>query len=287
MQVAAPTPDEVQCPKCSAVLAADQNRCGQCGYTLEEARLYDPKRFVLLGILFSSLVPIFISASNWGQVGNRRAQWLAVSSGLVGFTALFTTFVYLPDQYAGVGRGLGHAINIPIALILRQRQQRLFQSGLRFGARSRSLLPGILGGVGLVIVALVGSFLVTGEAAQEARLRHGLRLLKEGQPAEAARVFEPMAGPNSKNQAAVFNLALCHFVLHRYEEAHVGVERYLKMAGAEADAYAFLYQIHLAMGRQDEAAAAAVKARQLDPNVFIRLFGTDSPGLVEADSMGS
>ena len=56
-----------ECPKCRRGDFTDAPSCAHCGYTMRGVRLYDPKRFTWMALLFSGLVPLYMAAANWGQ----------------------------------------------------------------------------------------------------------------------------------------------------------------------------------------------------------------------------
>src|SRR5262245_39381373 len=138
------------CPRCKAALTPESHQCDGCGYTLDGVRLYNPKHFIWLALLFSALVPIYMAASNWGRLGEPKKKWQWVGFGFLGLTVLFTPATLAPRHIPG-GMLTGPLINLPVAYLLQTLQRPLFWAAGRLGARPGSVWKGTM--VGLVLVA--------------------------------------------------------------------------------------------------------------------------------------
>jgi hypothetical protein len=142
-------PDAAPIPQGEAggVPAATQPcRCPACGHGFAGVRLYDPKHFAWLGVLFSGLVPVFMSASNWGKVGKTKTKWRCLGAGFIGFTALFAILGLFGNAPKGGGNlGLNLLLNVPVALLLRDRQRPLYDAALRLGAERATFVTACWG----------------------------------------------------------------------------------------------------------------------------------------------
>lgn len=265
--------DAASCPQCDAALSSQDQRCQVCGYTLAAVRLYNPKHFIWLAVLFSAMVPIYLAATNWGRLGEVRKKWLWLGVGFLGLTLLFTVSMLLPDEYAGA-KWLGYLFNLPIAYALRQTQRPVYATALRLGALPRSLWLGSIVGLVLVVAALAVAIAGQG-AAYDIQYRRAHALVGDGKFEEAARIFQDMLRRNPDDGGAEFNLALCYHGLERWDEAADGLERCIRRNPADAEAHTFLAYVRARQGRRTEADSLASRARGLDPQVVQRLFGFD------------
>src|SRR5262245_21095224 len=111
-----PPEREIACPSCGAELTEDP-RCATCGLSLEGKRLFDPRHFHWLGLLLSALVPVTMSAINWGRVGRTRERNLWLILGFGGFVLLLSLLSALPKSAAFLGWGVSGGISV----LLRER----------------------------------------------------------------------------------------------------------------------------------------------------------------------
>jgi hypothetical protein len=276
-------PDAAPIPQgeaCGAPAATPPSRCTACGHGFAGLRLYDPKHFVWLGVVFCALVPLFMSASNWGKLGKTKTKWRCLGAGFMGFTALFTILTLFGNTGKGRGNlGLNLLLNVPVALLLRDRQRPLYDAALRLGAERATIVKGLLAGLGLVVGAIVLSLSgLTAFAALEFRL--GVGLMNEQKYAEAAARFEHLLDWNPDADGALFDLSFCHVMQKHWEEGGRGFERYLKREPNNPAAIAYLAYVRYRQGRYAEANALMARARAIDPHIFEKLFspGYELPG---------
>jgi tetratricopeptide (TPR) repeat protein len=246
--------------------------------SLEMKRLYDPKHFHWLGVLFSGLVPIALASANWGQVGERRKRWLWLLLGLAGYTAVFIAVRLRPTPSAFLAIG----VNAGLAYYLRDRQRPLFQEALAAGAEQRPWWQGIPVGIGLLVLAVfLSNFGVLYD--QERRVEHALRLVDEHRFAEAAVVLEGVLREDPEDGTVVFDLACTHLFRAQWDEAAQGLERSLVLSAADsAGTYAMLAIAHAGQGRRAEAESLATFARRRDPTAFTKNFGSDDVTAIAA-----
>jgi tetratricopeptide (TPR) repeat protein len=223
-------------------------------------------------MLFSALVPITMSALNWGRVGRTRERNLWLTLGFAGSVLLFWLLSALPRSVALPGQ-LGASAGI--AYYLRDRQHPLFEGGLRLGAGRSATWKAVLVGVGLTLGAL--AIVIFGSMAiDNLRFQPAIKLIEQERFAEAAVVLEKILRDHPDDAAATASLALCRLYEGRWDEAARGFDRYLSMPHADsAVAYANLALAATARGQGIEADSLAARARALEPAVFSSLYGSD------------
>jgi tetratricopeptide (TPR) repeat protein len=244
-------------------------------------RVYDPKHFVWLGLVFSAMVPIYLAASNWGKVGQSRTKRRWLGLGFVGFVLLLPALTILPGGELGdlAGKAIGLALNVGFAHTLRDKQRPLYRAALRLGARPGSLVLGTVMGVGLLVCAIglaFGGYVGAHVAAYEWEFQRGVRLADQGEYDEAVAVFETMVREDPEDAAAMWELALCHFNEERWIEATQVFENYLRLDEEDPEAWVYLSTIRYIEGRSDEAESLASQARALDPEIFDKMLQSDT-----------
>jgi hypothetical protein len=264
------------CPRCHGAIATDGAHCAECGFTLAGVPFFDPKHFLWLGLLLSALVPIYFSARNWGRMGQLRLQRLWLGGGVLGFMLLFAFVEAIPELNATVSRMVSIALNVPLSIVLRDRQRPLFMTAMQLGARRGSLFKGTLVGTALVlgVLAVVLAGLAMGSRIVYSR---GVTLMAEENYADAARMFEYLRRHEFESDGPVFLLAFCHFKLKRYSDAALGFEEVVRRNPRSADGYAYLAVALAAQGCFDQADSVATLARQIEPDIFFMRFGEDGP----------
>ena len=270
---------ELTCPSCGAALT-ESPRCPSCGLSLEGKRLFDPRHFHWLGVLLSGLVPITMSAVNWGRVGRTRERNLWLILGFLGFLLLFSLLGALPEG----ARFLGIAVSAGISYYLRARQQPLFAAGFRLGAKRDSAWKGAVAGTSLLIVAL--ALTVMGfQAAYHLRYDRGVKLLDQGRLPEAAAIFERLVQEDPKDLGANFALATCRLFSGNLDAAERGFHECLSLEGVDsAMVFADLAVLEAARGRSTEADSLAGWARAREPAIFTKLYYSDDVATI-ADSL--
>jgi tetratricopeptide (TPR) repeat protein len=267
-----PTPSESGSPIPQESQSASPTRqestsCPACGFTLTGVRLYNPKDFVWLGLLFSALFPIFMAGANWGKLGRTRTKWLCLGSGLLGFACVFGFLHFLPQA-----AWFMLMVNAPLALLLRHQQGSTYYEALRSGAIRASIGKGLFGGLTMTVCAVVlplASFF----AVSSIEFNAGYGLMEEQMYEKAATRFKRSLDWNPNADGALFHLAVCHMFLERWDEGAAGFERYLKTNPNNPAALGFLAYIRHRQGRNLEAEALAAKAKAVDPQIMEKLFG--------------
>jgi tetratricopeptide (TPR) repeat protein len=234
---------------------------------MKDKGVYEPKRFILLGVLFSALVPIYISAANWGSAGRNRARYLWLGGGALGFILIVSLANLLPSALEELTRAGVSAVSGYIAHRLSKSQRPLYEASLRLGAQRRSLFKGSVLGLGYTVGAM-GIFAVMFQGVTQVQMEHGKHLLRQKRFAEAATVFQRELHWYHDNREAVFDLAFCQTVLGQYDEAAAGFEQFLRQNDRNAMAYAVLSMIRREQGRLSEADSLDARARALDPKIF-------------------
>jgi len=137
--------------ECGARFAAqDTMVCPTCNLRFSEISLYNPKRFVWFSLLMTFLVPSYLSASNYGRLGQRRKKNLLLSLGFAAFVVSLVVIIRL-EQILGIdsseaddaapyfARLFSLVIDWPVGLYLRSRQKSLFERAMGIGMKQASL----------------------------------------------------------------------------------------------------------------------------------------------------
>jgi tetratricopeptide (TPR) repeat protein len=239
-------------------------------------RFYRPNSFIWLSLLLSAMVPIYLSASNWGKLGKTRTKWLWLGGGIILFALLFAVLWYLPDSSQTGAQIIGYAVNVPIALYLREKQKSVYGVAIQLGAETGSLFKGSL--VGILILAFS---LIVGVSIPVARnvmkyyddLDHGTDLFDHKHYEEAAIVFSDILREDPEDKEALIYMALCNYSMQKWDKTGEIIAFYLKQDTQNPVAYALLSRVRAKQGNVKQAEELALQARILDPQIFVKLFG--------------
>lgn len=106
-------------------------------------KLWNPKSFIILSLLFSFLPAGIMYSLNYGRSGNQRKKWTSLISTIIGFIFLCTLTIFIPTI---ISKSLCLGINIGIAVYLVRTQTDLYQQHIQNGGQKASyLLPVIIG----------------------------------------------------------------------------------------------------------------------------------------------
>lgn len=263
------------CPRCQTNLVTQDDRCTSCGYNLIGVRFYSPDYFVWLSLLLTAMVPIYLSASNWGKIGKKKTKWLWLGGGIAFFIVLFTAFYYLPDSKHINDVLIGSIVNIPIALYLRAKQIPVYGVAIQLGASRASLFKGSLVGFFFLIIAIAVPA-TTFMMKYYSELDHGIELFENSQYGAAIMVFNEILRDDPKDEDALVYSALCNYNMEHWDESQEILVNYLKINTNNPVVYALLSKIHSIKGDMKEAEKMALQARILDPEIFDKLFDDSS-----------
>jgi|GEM_PF-4651655 len=264
---------DVTCLKCGATIAPEDSECSVCGNTFESVKLYEPQHFIPLSIFLSPMVPIFMTASNWGRLGDpvRRRRWLLLGS--LCFVGLLLLYGLLPDVPGGNLLAM-----IPHAMIgwgLRERQRIPVAAARSLGAGHASTFSGAVRGLGVTILVsglAVGLFMAGYVGWWNWQEQRGLALMEEGRYAESVEIWERLAREPDAEGYLHFNVGLCYLHLEQWPESAGAFRYYLRGASKDSDAHALLWFVLDRQGKEEEAEEHYETALQLDPEVMGRWF---------------
>jgi tetratricopeptide (TPR) repeat protein len=263
------------CPRCRTKLVTQDERCTSCGYNLIGVRFFSPNSFLWLSLFLSAMVPIYLSASNWGKIGKTRTKWLWLGGGFVFFVLLFAVLMYLPDSSHTSAKIIGYAVNVPIAFYLHGKQKSVYGVAIQLGASSGSLFKGSLVGLSYAIVALIIAVALQATHSvmkYNSDLNHGVDLFDHKQYEEAAVVFSKILRQDPKDRDALIYISLCNYNLERWDKTAEILVYYLKQDTKNPVAYALLSRVRAKQGDLKQAEKLALQARILDPQIFVKLF---------------
>lgn len=276
--VAAPEPARYECPRCKTPCVEGTDVCPICNLRFSTISLYSPKRFVLLSMLLSFMVPAYLASANWGRLGNqaKRKAWLFGSiAGLAGIWVLLFNL----DKIVGlapeegehamryISRLVSYGVNLPLGYLLKQQQEPLFKRGMVLGMKPASLWKGVLKGVGLT----AGAFLVTiavvvfvsGDPVTEA-----YDLLREERFEEAAAAFDSLLIDYPDDTDFLWNSALCHAACRELAAAGTSMETYVALRPEDARGYMMLGAIRQQQGLIFEGRRLLSVADSLQPGIL-------------------
>ncbi len=264
---------DVPCLHCGATITPDDDDCPVCGNSYQGVELYEPRHFIPLSIFLSPMVPIFMSAANWGRLGNpvRRRRWLLHGSLL--FIGLILLYALLPDV-----PGLKLVTIIPHAMIgwgLRERQRIPVAAARSLGAGRASTFSGAVRGLGVTILVgglAVGLFLVGYVGWWSWQEQRALALMEESRYEESVEIWERLARQPDAEGYLHFNVGLCYLHLEQWPESAGAFRYYLRGASKDSDAHALLWFVLDRQGKEEEAEEHYETALQLDPEVMERWF---------------
>lgn len=126
-------------------------------YRYSNVKLWNPKGFIFIGVIFSFLPAAILYALNYGRLGYKKERLY----NLLGFIALFIVGAVV-SVYIQVGfmKAVFYGLNIGLSVYMRTQQEELFQRHIEAGGKKASyLLPVIIGLIfmGLIIWAMIYS----------------------------------------------------------------------------------------------------------------------------------
>ena len=265
----------VYCPNCDTLIDGFDEKCSNCGYTFSGIKLYSTKHFLLIAVLFSGLVTIFLAASNYGRLGQANLKRRLLFLGFIGYLAVFTILILLPETEGSLSKYIGWIINIPVGFYLRDKQRPLYAAAIRLGAGRESLFKGTVKGLGLAICALIIP-VITWFAVTEIQINRGESLIEQGKYEEAVVHFEKLYSNNPEDTDVIGNLVHCYMILEEWDKAAGCLDIYLKGDNENAAAHAYLGYIRYIQGNELEGERHIARAESLSPGICNTLFNPDS-----------
>jgi tetratricopeptide (TPR) repeat protein len=264
------------CPMCGHA-GTPIPRCIACGYEPGNTRLYNPKHFPILAVIFSGLVPLWMAAANWKRLGREDLRRRALGYGILGYLAVFAG-VFLLFGFVTVSKtaesliktGMHGLVNLPVGLYLRKRQLAAYTASRSLGAPGAPAWKGILGGLvvlaGVVAIAMTASISILNRD-----IDRGLALLKRGDYAGAASAFERALERDPSDLNSRFNAGIAEAAAGRLERSVPYLEEYLRHRAGDAKAWAILGLVHKHLGHPEAADSCRAIAANLDPKLRLDL----------------
>ncbi len=269
----------MECPRCRTHCNPGTEVCPTCNLSFSNVSLYSPRHFVWLSMLASFLVPVFLSASNYGRLGQGRKKKLLLSMGIAGFVAFLVAMVKIdeavtaanPESEAGIRgihRLISWVIHMPIGAYLKSRQKPLFEMGMGLGMRKASLFVGVLKGLGLT--ALVTILLVVGAVILEWEdpADRAAELVERGQYTAAVAIFDSLCTEYPDDLEYLYQKAMCLTFCHRYTEAERDFRAILGEERGFARVHLMLGILLLRKGLGEEAVWHLAAADSLEPGIL-------------------
>ena len=258
------------CPMCGHV-GTPIPRCIACGYEPANTRLYNPKHFPILAVIFSGLVPLWMAAANWKRLGREDLRRRALGYGILGYMAVFAGvfllagFVTLSKTAEGVLRsGMHGLVNLPVGIYLRKQQLAAYTASRSLGAPGAPAWKGILGGLG-VLAGVVAITLTASVSILNRDFDRGVALMKRMDYAGAASAFERALKLDPTDIDSRLNAGIAEAAAGRLERSVPHLEEYLRHRAQDAKAWAILGLVHEEMGHTEAGDSCRAIAASLDP----------------------
>jgi hypothetical protein len=124
--------------------------------TQSTKKIWNPKSFLILSVLFSFLTAGILCSLNYGRLGDNRKKWITLSSTILGFIVLMTLMVLINVKSSS----LILPINIGIGILFRNMQINLYDEHIKSGGQKASyLIPTLIAILfsGLIIAMMIYS----------------------------------------------------------------------------------------------------------------------------------
>ncbi len=125
--------------------------------TIPTRKLWNPKSFIIISVLFSFLPAGIMYSLNYGRCGNQRKKWAYLISTIVGFIALYTLAFIIPTI---ISKSISFGINIAIGAYLMNTQTPLYKQHIQNGGKRSSYFLPITIGV-LIFTLIISSIIYT------------------------------------------------------------------------------------------------------------------------------
>jgi tetratricopeptide repeat protein len=265
----AATPDVMNppnhCPVCKHP-ATPLPRCVVCGYEPAAVRLYNPKYFEHLAVLFSGVVPLWMAFSNFRRLGLKdRARRLLII-GVPLYLLIFAVLIVAPSVEDRLPRlAMALLVNYPVGWFLKREQRGLYADAVSLGGGTDRAWKGVVIGLGPVIAIVVAAVIIA-TPYLDRHLNHGRKLMKRGEYAAAAEAFERALAQDSTDAEALMRAVACRAYTGEVQASASHMRQYLRHYPRDARGWAILGELHEAMG--DSAAADSVRTvgSRLNPN---------------------
>lgn len=118
-------------------------------------RLWNPKRFIILSILFSFLPAAILYSLNYGRLGFSKKRNISLFISFIAF-AIMISMVFLINQ--GIVKSISYGLNIGAAVFMNNDQSKIFENHVKNGGQKASYLVPVF--VSIVITAIILAFTI-------------------------------------------------------------------------------------------------------------------------------
>lgn len=112
-------------------------------------KLWNPKSFIILSVIFSFLPTGIICSLNYGRLGDNKKKWITLISTIL----CFITFIGLADLLQVKNSALLLPINVCIGIFFRNIQKKLYDEHIINGGERASYFLPIL--IGFLLIASI------------------------------------------------------------------------------------------------------------------------------------
>lgn len=258
-----------ECPACGHPFTPVPH-CVACGYQPGTIRLYNPKYFEHLAVLFTGLVPLWMASSNYKRLGHdgrrRRLLTIGIPFYLVVLAGLMVTPKVTGSQERLLQLGLSLLVNYPVGWYLKRQQLPVYNRFRSLGEGTAPMWKGIIGG-GAVLAGVFVAALFLMSPYLDRHMNQGRRLMKKGDYAAAALAFKRALAEDSTDTEAMARAGICEAMSGDLPASASHLRRYLRHEHGNARIWFFLGAVHDDLG--DPAAGDSCRriAARLDSTV--------------------
>ncbi|WBW97086.1 hypothetical protein [Oceanirhabdus sp. W0125-5] len=121
------------------------------GTISNKKKLWNPKIFLVISILFSFLPAAILYSLNYGRVGYKRKRNIYLIVSVLGFILMIIALIFIPSTIA---KSIALGINVGIGVYLKNDQEKLFKQHIDNGGKKASYLVPLL-----ICFVVLGAFI--------------------------------------------------------------------------------------------------------------------------------
>jgi hypothetical protein len=115
-------------------------------------RLWNPKGFLILGVLFSFLPAAILYSLNYGRLGLSRKRNISLAASFIAFVVMISMAIIIEQ---GIAKSIIYGLNIGAVIFMRNNQSMIFQNHIINGGHKASYLVPVFTSVAISAGLLV------------------------------------------------------------------------------------------------------------------------------------
>jgi hypothetical protein len=125
------------------------------GNQISDKRLWNPKGFILISVLFSFLPAGILYSLNYGRLGDTKKKNISLAITFVAFVVMITMGLLINES---IIKSIFYGLNIGAAAFMYNNQSKIFKNHILNGGRKASYLVPVLGSVVITTALLALAF---------------------------------------------------------------------------------------------------------------------------------